>query len=300
MKIGIIGECMVELFDQGNGQCKRGFGGDTLNTAVYLARCAQSALEVHYVTALGDDPLSADMLAQWQAEGLHTDSVQQIPGAVPGLYMIQTDEHGERSFLYWRDQAPVKKLFQAANTDRLIEQLLGFDALYYSGITLAVLEAAGRDKLLEVLGQFRAKGGQVIFDVNYRPRLWQGEDAQAWITAAYRCCDLALPSVDDEYALWGKGNADDVLQRLQDFGCREIVLKRGGEDCLISNNGEVNTYPVTPVDRVVDTTAAGDSFNGGYLASRLQQQSIATAVKAGQSIAGQVISQQGAIVDVTL
>ena len=222
-QIGIIGECMVELFDQGDGQCKRGFGGDTLNTAVYLRRCAQDAVGVHYVTALGDDPLSETMLAQWRAEGLHTDTVEQTAGSVPGLYMIQTDDEGERSFLYWRDQAPVKKLLQTANADTLSAQLLSFDWLYYTGITLAVLEPEGREKLLALLQQFRAQGGRVVFDVNYRPRLWAGDDAQHWISEAYHCCDLALPSADDEADLWGNNDPHATLQRLEQFGCSEIV-----------------------------------------------------------------------------
>ncbi len=299
-QIGIIGECMVELFDQGDGQCKRGFGGDTLNTAVYLRRCALDAVGVHYVTALGDDPLSAAMLAQWQAEGLHTDTVEQIPGSVPGLYMIQTDADGERSFLYWRDQAPVKQLLQTDNTDRLTEQLLSFGWIYYSGITLAVLEQEGRNKLLELLARFRSRGGKVVFDGNYRPRLWAGDDAQHWFSEAYRRCDLALPSADDEKDLWGDAGAQAILQRLEAFGCHEVVLKRGMETCLVSCGGELTEYAVTPADKVVDTTAAGDSFNGAYLASRIQGAGIAVAVAAGQQVAGQVIGQQGAVVPIVV
>lgn len=300
VSIGIIGECMVELFDQGDGQCKRGFGGDTLNTAVYLRRCAKDSVDVHYVTALGDDALSEAMLAQWQAEGLHTDTVERIAGSVPGLYMIQTDEQGERSFLYWRDQAPVKQLLQTADAERLSAQLLSFDWLYYSGITLAVLEPGGRSKLLALLEQFRAQGGKVAFDVNYRPRLWVGDDAQHWISEAYRRCDLALPSFDDEGDLWGRADAMAVLQRLEAFGCHEIVLKRGMEPCLVSCAGELTEYVVTPVDKVLDTTAAGDSFNGAYLASRMCGGTLAEAVAAGQYVAGQVIGQQGAVVPIVV
>ncbi|MEZ5534224.1 MAG: sugar kinase [Thiolinea sp.] len=296
-RIGIIGECMVELFDQRNGQCKRGFGGDTLNTAVYMARCAPD-IAVHYVTALGDDALSEDMLQQWQAEGVLTDTVEQLPGQVPGLYMIQTDEAGERSFLYWRDQAPAKKLFQTAHAEALQERLLTFDWRYYSGITLAVLESAGREQLFRLLEQFRSNGGKVAFDINYRPRLWQHDNAEQWIRRAYQHCDLALPSFEDECALWKLQTPQDILQQLHALGCQEIVLKRGSDSCLVSESGNAQEYLTQAVSKVIDSTAAGDSFNAGYLARRIQGHNIADAVSCGQSIARQVITQQGAIVPI--
>ncbi|MFO6425852.1 PfkB family carbohydrate kinase [Escherichia coli] len=57
-KIAVIGECMIELSEKG-ADVKRGFGGDTLNTSVYIARQARSAaLTVHYVTALGNGQFS--------------------------------------------------------------------------------------------------------------------------------------------------------------------------------------------------------------------------------------------------
>lgn len=298
--IGIVGECMVELFDKGNGLCERRFGGDTLNTAVYLARCAKSAVEVHYVSILGDDPLSQDMLEQWQAEGIMVDTVEQQSGQVPGLYMIQTDENGERSFLYWRDKAPIKQLLQTDNAHKLSQQLLSFDWLYYSGITLAILDTKGREKLLTLLEQFRQQGGKVVFDNNYRPRLWEPNEAQYWFEAAYQQCDLALPSEEDECDLWGNAESAEILQRLSDWGCQEIVLKRSSKPCLVSSNGSVTEYTTAAAATVVDTTAAGDSFNGAYLASRLQNHAISKAVKAGQDVAKQVIAQQGAIVPITI
>src|SRR3546814_5301015 len=126
LRIASIGECMVELSESAEagapaaGRMQRTFGGDTLNTAVYLARCLrQSAAQppatvhpaavhpaaVHYVTALGDDPFSDEMLTTWQREGIETRLVARLPGRLPGLYIIRTDAAGERSFHYWRSAA---------------------------------------------------------------------------------------------------------------------------------------------------------------------------------------------------
>ena len=300
MKVGVIGECMVELFDAGDGLYKRTFGGDTLNTSVYLARATDDSVEVHYVTVLGDDPLSAEMLTAWQAEGLLVDTVEQLPNSVPGLYMIQTDETGERSFLYWREQAPAKKLFQTANAQRQIDAVMSFDWLYLSGISLAILEDVGRERLFELLADFKAKGGKIAYDGNYRARLWAVDEARHWMEKAYRICDVALPSVDDEFMLWDDNSSESVLQRLEQFGCNEIVLKRGVDSCLISLGGQRSEIVTTAVSKVVDTTAAGDSFSAGYLSVRQRGGEVPEAVAMGQKLSGQVIQQKGAIVPVKL
>ena len=103
MRVASIGECMIEIAVKPGGDAQLASGGDTLNTAVYLAR---QGVAVDYVTALGDDPYSDEMLARWQAEGVGTGLVPRLPGRVPGLYMIRTDDRGERTFHYWRDRAP--------------------------------------------------------------------------------------------------------------------------------------------------------------------------------------------------
>lgn len=97
-KIAVIGECMIELSEKG-AAVNRGFGGDTLNTSVYIARQTDaSALGVHYVTALGTDTFSQQMLESWQRENVQTDLIQRMADRLPGLYYIETDESGERTF----------------------------------------------------------------------------------------------------------------------------------------------------------------------------------------------------------
>ena len=299
-KIGIIGECMIELIDQGGSQYRQTYGGDTLNTAVYMARLADSDLSVHYITALGNDSLSRDMANAWEADGVDTSLVEFVEGELPGLYLIQTDSQGERSFLYWRNSSPVKKLFTALYTESLKQRLMSFDWLYFTGITLAVLEVEGRRKLFELLGSFRAAGGKVAFDPNYRPKLWEGEDVTQWFRLAYHHCNIAMPSIEDEYAVWGEQNPESVVEHLHGLGCEELVIKRGEDSCILSDGSQLEEYKVPSVDSVVDTTAAGDSFNGAYLASRLQGGTIAESVSMGQKVAGQVIGQKGAIVPIQL
>ena len=293
MKVACIGECMVEFAQDDGNLFRRGFGGDTLNTALYLSRLG---IDAAYVTALGDDPLSEAMLSSWRAEGVRTDDVLRVPGRVPGLYMIERDAKGERSFLYWRDRAPARELFDRAD-DTMLDRLAGFDWLYFSGISLSLYGDTGRAKLRELLSAARKRGGRVAFDGNYRPRGWADrETAQRAFSAILPWVDLALPTLDDEQMLFGDGDAEVCTARLKAAGIKEIVVKRGALGCLIEADGERCELPPPQALQPVDTTAAGDSFNAGYLAARINGASPAEAARVGHRLAGAVIMTPGAVI----
>src|SRR5581483_7434104 len=275
MKVASIGECMIEFSAAGGGLFARGFGGDTLNTAVYLSRLG---IDAAYVTALGDDAMSEAMLAAWQAEGIDTREVLRIPGRVPGLYLIERDAHGERSFLYWRDHAPAREFFDRAD-DAALERLAGFDWLYLSGISLSLYGETGRARLRELLVTLRRRGGRLAFDGNYRPRV-----------------DLALPTFEDEQALFGDVDGAACIARIRAHGIGEIVVKRGALGCLIEAAGQRSEIPPPHVVQPVDTTAAGDSFNAAYLAARISGAAPEQAAQAGHRLASVVIMSPGAVI----
>ncbi len=206
LRVVSFGECMLELQGQAFGTLRQTYGGDTLNTAVYLARCGRAhGLRVDYATALGDDPLSDGLLQRWQAEGLGVGLVRRLPGRLPGLYLIEVDDRGERRFSYWRDQSAARAYFDTPHGQTPLEQQVeGIDALYLSGISLAILPPAGRVRLLAVARALAARGAMVAFDNNYRPRLWPDRaTAQACFADFAAVATVALMTLDDECALWG-------------------------------------------------------------------------------------------------
>lgn len=299
-KLAVIGECMIELSQQGR-EMSRGFGGDTLNTAVYVTRqVARQALRVDYVTALGTDSFSSEMIAAWQAEALHTGLIQQMDNKLPGLYVIETDARGERTFYYWRNDAAARYWLDGEQADAICQQLAHYDYLYLSGISLAILSPSAREKLFALLADCRANGGKIIFDNNYRPRLWPSrEEAQAAYRAMLTLTDIAFLTLDDETLLWGDAPVSAVIARTQQAGVSEVVIKRGADACLVAVGDEpLLEVPAVrlPPQAVVDTTAAGDSFSAGYLALRLTGGSAADAAKRGHLTASTVIQHRGAII----
>jgi 2-dehydro-3-deoxygluconokinase len=220
-----------------------------------------------------------------------------VPGRVPGLYTISVDERGERTFTYWRDSSAARAYFDATETP--LEQAAdALDALYFSGISLAILGPAARERLFEVARRVRSKGGRVIFDNNYRPRLWaDAPTAQAAYAQALALSDVALVTLDDEQLLYGDASQAESRTRSLAAPCGEVVIKQGGAPVIVRLAGaEPIEVPAVRVERVVDTTAAGDSFAGAYLAARLSGASAVDAAAAGSRLAAQVIQHRGAII----
>lgn len=299
-RVAVIGECMLELKGEAFGAMTLGYGGDTFNTAVYLKRCGASAgIQVSYATALGDDGLSSGLVARWQDQGIDTRLVQRLPGRMPGLYMIEVDDAGERSFHYWRDTAAAKAYFDAP-VSPLEAQADDFDALYLSGITLAILPPASRERLYALMTAMRERGAQVIFDNNFRPRLWPDRSAaRAAFERAFSIATIALVTADDHQALMALDSLDAAIAHARRLPPPEVVIKRGASSTLVRAAEFPDQWleaPTQRVERVVDTTAAGDSFAGGYLARRLTGHDAVSAASHGNRVAARVICHPGAII----
>ena len=307
-KIVCIGEAMVELSlgsSKGSGESSGessgddvtlGFAGDTLNTAIYLKRLFKEAAEISYCTVLGTDPLSDRLVQFIESEAIDTATISRSQQRVVGIYSISTDDAGERSFNYWRDSSAARTLFADDN----FSTLKNFDVVYLSAITLAILPDSTRHRLLDTLAKLRQENNTLVaFDSNYRPALWESQSIAAkTIDKAWSITDIAMPSVDDELELFEEPDETTVLERFNGYGLKTGALKRGaagplplGENCR--DHVSIN-YPV--IEKVVDSTAAGDSFNAGFLYAWLSESDHSAALLSGHNCAATVIGYAGAIV----
>jgi 2-dehydro-3-deoxygluconokinase len=289
-----VGEVLIELARGADGTFAPSCGGDTFNTAVYLAR---AGIETAFATAVGDDPYSNSVLALAAAEGVSTNLILRVPGRLPALCLIDNAPSGERSLRYWREGAPARELFELPDWMRVAESLTAARLIYFSGITLSLYSSNGLGRFFAVLEVARQQGAKVAFDGNFRPRGWKGDLARTRTVfmEALKRIDIALPAFDDEAVLWGDPSPESTVARLQAFGIGEIVVKNGPNSALIATPGAQEFVPVPEVVVPVDSTAAGDGFNAGYLAARLSGSDPAQAASAAHRLAGNVIRHRGAL-----
>lgn len=292
MKAICIGECMVELRPVTDGHLKRGFAGDAYNTAVYLKRQAPN-VDVAFLTATGDETLSDAMVESWRGEGISDRLVFRIPGQRPALYLIETDAKGDRKFHYWRSETPAKewlRLLMAKGGAQVLNQA---DLVYVSGISLAILNHADRMAAIALLGSLTTR---VAFDPNIRPALWESMDeARHTFEGMARAATILLPSRQDYQLMYGMDDPDAQIAFTATLTDGEIALTCDEDGCRLRFDGKTMAMPTQAV-QVVDTSGAGDSFNGAYLAARLAGSDVPTAAKQGLALAAKVVAERGAII----
>lgn len=290
-----IGECMVELSQAGDDLLRKGFAGDTLNTAWYARACLPQDWSVDYFTALGDDPLSQEMLSFIEAAGIGTQHISRISGGTPGLYLINLKD-GERTFSYWRSTSAARQL--AADADHLRETIDAADIVYFSGITLAILATPiAVDTFLAELRRAKASGKQVVFDPNIRPRLWANREIMLeTITNGARAATLVMPSFDDEAGNFGDTDVEATIARYRALGVANIVVKDGAKGATLDFGGERSHAPAEQAVKVVDTTSAGDSFNGAFLSRFVTGSTPEEAATFAAKAAATVIGHHGALI----
>lgn len=290
--VASIGECMLELSGSGE-EWRMGHAGDSFNTLWALRALLPAEWRTDYVSAFGDDPFSKSQLAFFAAHDIGTAASPRLEGERPGLYAI-TLRGAERSFTYWRNDAAARRL--ADDPALLAQSLAGRALVYFSGITLAILDEKPRAALIEAVAATRSAGSLVVFDPNHRPLLWRSADeAREAVRRALAVTDMALPTFSDEEALFGDATPDETVTRLHAAGVGEIVVKNGAEAALIAAGGQRLSVPAIQVKDPLDTTGAGDSFNGGYLAARLLGQEPLEAARRAHRIAANVVRVRGAL-----
>jgi 2-dehydro-3-deoxygluconokinase len=290
-----LGEAMIELRSAGPDLFSRAVAGDVYNTAVYMKRSFGAAAEIAFLTALGDDALSEAMRVHFIAQGLSDDLVYTVPGGLPGLYLIELDAEGDRNFHYWRSASAARRWLAELMARGGPAVLVGADLIYISGVSLAILSPEDRAAALNLLQTLKGQVGRIAFDPNIRPRLWPDlAVARTYLEALCPLADIILPSLADGEMIWGISDPERQLAQYCECGAAEVALTLGADGVRVRTDQDDIALAALPVT-IKDTSGAGDSFNGAYLAARLQGADTRAAAKAGLTLAARVVALPGAL-----
>ncbi|MEM3046793.1 MAG: sugar kinase [Candidatus Bathyarchaeia archaeon] len=263
-----LGEPMSELCATSTGHLrevagfKLGWGGDTSNFAVAVARLGR---KVGYMCRLGDDEFGKSFLELWAREGVDASRVIVEKGAFTGVYFISLIDGGEHDFTYYRKDSAASRFSPEDIDEAYVKQAKVFHS---SGISLAISQSL-REAVFEAAKLVKDAGGLFSFDPNVRLRLWPVNTARAIVSYACTQANIVITSIEDMKLLYGYEEPEKAASALHSMGPEKVVVKLGAEGCLVSADGESFRSPGFKV-KVVDTTGAGDAFDGAFIMGMLE------------------------------
>lgn len=292
-RIAALGEPLLELQPADDGAVRLAFGGDVANSMICLSRMLGArARRISLVTALGDSSYSA-----WLRERLRRERIQMVEPPIagePGIYGLPLDPAGSAGFSYWRAQSAARALLQSADFARFEELLGETQLLLVTGITLALCSSASFEHLCRWVDRHR-DGCRIVFDCNFRKRLWESEaQARERIGAFERLAAVIATGGEDERTLWGASDTAQIVERLSALPA-EYLIRGGAEGCWVGCGRECQHIPTEPVQVIGDTAGAGDSHLAGYMAARLSGLGRAAAAAYANKAAAVIVGQRGSV-----
>ncbi len=290
-----LGEALIEFVRlpevDGRVLYEMGFGGDTSNVAIAAARQGAS---VGYVSAVGDDMFGHALRDLWRVDNVSDAHVLTLAGDPTGVYFVQPHPSG-REFTYAR-RGSAASLYRPED---LPEQAIS-DAkvLHASGISQAISPGM-RAALRRGAELARGHGTLFSFDINLRLKMWSLQDARAALAEILPLADIVFPSLDEALVMTGLTDHDAILSHFLDFGAAIVVLKLGEAGAIVATPRMRTTIPAAPVTPV-DSTGAGDSFAGAFLAYYLETGDEARAGHLASHVAAGTVSGFGAVAPIPI
>ena len=292
-RVAALGEPLLELQPAEEGGVRLAFGGDVANSMICLSRMlGRGNRRISLVTALGGSSYSAWLRQRLTREGINV-AEPQIAGE-PGIYGLPLDPTGGPGFSYWRSQSAARAVLQAADRDRFEDLLGDTQLLLVTGITLALCSRASFEHLCRWVDRHR-DGCRIVFDCNFRRRLWESEvEARERIGAFERLSSVIATGAEDERTLWGAEDLRQIVERVGRLPA-EYLIRGGSEGCWVGSGREYRHIPTEPVTVIGDTAGAGDAHLAGYMAARLSGRDRAAAAAFANEAAAVIVSQRGSV-----
>ena len=283
----------ISSLENNSSNIKINFGGDTYNSAIYFSRLTNNKTNTFYSTALGKDNFSKKMISRFKNENIKCDYIRTDGENPPGLYSIEINEKGERSFSYWRDQSPSKYIFLGSKGKKLVKDINNADVFYYTGISAGILDEKQRKDLIKIGSTATICG----FDFNYRSQLhYNKKVSQLLFNEINNRVDIHFVSFDDARELFKIKNPLEIFEIINEK--KNLILIRYKNSIIFKNKQQEIKTVTVPHGEVVDTTAAGDAFNGSFLAIMNNNKNVPVEenILISHSVTREVIKHRGAII----
>mgnify|MGYP005630354559 FL=1 len=291
MKLDVLcmGEPLLEfnqIPDRGKNTYRSGFGGDTSNTAISVAR---QGLSSGFLSKVGNDTFGRQFLELWQREGVECSNVEQHAEAPTGIYFVTHDANGHH-FTYYRSNSAACIMRSEDVPTKLLAQA---KVLHLSAITQAISNSFC-DTAFAAIECAQENGVLISYDTNLRLKLWTLELARKVIHRTVPLCDVLLPSLEDATALTGLENPEAITDYYLKLGAKLVVLKQGDQGVRVANGKKVCEISGHAV-QTIDATGAGDTFDGAFLSEWLRLGDPFVAAEYANAAAALSTMQYGAV-----
>lgn len=264
----------------------QGFGGDT-STAIIAA--ARQGGRTGYISAVGNDMFGCALRALWTQEGVDSRFVLTDDAAETGVCFIDPDPR-ERQFTYARAGSAAAAF---APSDLPVEALESAEVFHLSGITLGISETM-QAAAFAAVERCNSTKTLVSLDINYRSKLWPRDPAAEIIEEMTGKAGIVFASDDEAEVLFGLKTPDDVADFFLAKG-PEIVFAKSGERGVMLATANLRQHIPPAASTPVDSSGAGDSFAGAFLAWFVETADVQLAARKAAEVAAATVSGLGAV-----
>lgn len=261
------------------------FGGDALNEAVVLSRLGK---QVQWVSKLGDDEAGRRVLNYAEENNLSVECVKVAAGMATGISIALVDNSGERRFL--TSSKCTMRNFEAEDILPHVDhmaQIVSFASLFIS-------YALDVEAMEQIFKRIKASGRTLAIDMK-TPK--HGETLED-LSGLLSCVDYFFPNESELATLTGSDDIHKNIEALLSHGLKCAVVKRGGKGCIIATDSAQIEIPACRVDKVIDTTGAGDCFAAGFLWALSEGWTLAECGRFACAVASCSVEEVGAVAGV--
>ncbi|TIS60185.1 5-dehydro-2-deoxygluconokinase [Mesorhizobium sp.] len=289
-----IGRASVDLYGQQIGSrleditsFAKSVGGCPANISVGTARLGlRSAL----LTRVGDEQMGRFIREQLKREGVSVDGLKTDPDRLTALVLLSVEDEGVSPMIFYRSDCADMALSEEDINEAFIASAR---AIVVTGTHFSRPNSdAAQRKAIRII---KAKGGKVVFDIDYRPNLWglaghaegferyvKSDRVSAQLKTVLPDCDLIVGTEEEIMIASGADDCLSALKTIRSLSPATIVLKRGAMGCIVYDgpisddleHGIVGKgFPI----EVYNVLGAGDAFMSGFLRGWLGEESLATA-----------------------